>query len=63
MIIYEDLEIRFRNGFVKTFEIVFAVHARIERLPADLFVKKKRNRSFRKARQRTEERGWTGEDT
>ena len=63
MIIFEVLEIRCRKGIVETFETVLAVHARIERLPADLFVKKMRNRTFRKARQRTEERGWTGEDT
>jgi hypothetical protein len=63
MIIYEVLEIRCRKGFVETFVTVYAVHARIERLPADLIVKKKWNSSIRKARQRTEERGWTGEDT
>ena len=60
MKIYEVLEIRFRKGFVETFVTVSAVHARIERATG-LFVKKLRNRSFREARQRTEERGWTGE--
>ena len=63
MKIYEVLEIRLRNGSVETFVTVSAVHARIESLPADLIVKILRNRSFRKARERTEERGWTGEDT
>jgi len=63
MKIYEDLDIRFcKKGFVEgTLAVtVSAVHARIER-GHGLFVKKLRNRSFRKARQRTEERGWTGE--
>ena len=62
MKLYEVLEIRFCKGFVEgtLAETVFAVHARIERAQG-LFVKKLRNRSFRKARQRTEERCWTGE--
>jgi hypothetical protein len=38
------------------------VHAIIEFSPAVLFVNKLRNSSFRKARQKTEERGWTGEE-
>ena len=64
MKIYEVLEICFYKGFVEGFVAVtvFAVHARIERAQG-LLVKKLRNRSFRKARQRTEERGWTGEET
>ena len=62
MKLYEVLEIRFCKGFVEgTLAVtVFAVHARIERAQG-LFVKKLWNRSFRIARQRTEERGWTGE--
>jgi hypothetical protein len=62
MKLYEVLEIRFCKGFVEgsITVTVSAVHARIERATG-LFVKKLRNRSFRKARQRTEERGWTGE--
>jgi hypothetical protein len=62
MKLYEVLEIRFCKGFVEdTLAVtVSAVHARIERATG-LVVKKLRNRSFRKARQRTEERGWTGE--
>jgi len=39
------------------------VHALIELSPAVLNVNELRKSSFRKARQRTEERGWTGEDT
>ena len=64
MKLYEVLEIRFCKGFVEGFlaVTVFAVHARIER-GQGLFVKKLRNRSFRKARQRAEERVWTGEET
>jgi hypothetical protein len=62
MKLYEVLEIRFCKGFVEdTLAVtVSAVHARIERATC-VVIKKLRNRSFRKARQRTEERGWTGE--
>ena len=62
MKLYEVLEIRFCKGFVEDSlaVTVLAVHARIERATG-LVVKKLRNRSFRKARQKTEERGWTGE--
>jgi hypothetical protein len=62
MKLYEVLEIRFCKGFVEDSlaVTVSAVHARIERVTG-IFVKKLRNRSFRKARQKTEERGWTGE--
>ncbi len=67
MKIFEDLKIRFRNAYqrkVETFETVSAVYALIELSPADLFVDKLRNSSFRKARrQRSEESGCTGEDT
>ena len=57
MKILENLEILLRNGSVATFVTVSAVHARIELVGVNFF----RNTSIRKARQRTEERGWTEE--